>query len=219
MALIATSLALCQVSCVVLINPDSFIVYSILSIYVALCSAAASLPSSLICIALISAPSNIVDLYSAPFLMTYIVSTIAACTLLCDFICICLWGRSSHMLKCIMSLPWATFLHCGASFCDPPYTLLQSNFIALTVVCDILNVSSHCNILSASLWMCCCSLIIVALHRTTGSLPLYYLHHLPWCFLDELVLWAVKTFQLRDHGMVSLTNSLIHLLLVPTHHS
>jgi hypothetical protein len=86
-----------------------------------------------------------------------------------------------------MSLPWATFLHFGASFRDAPYTLLQSDFIASTVVCDILNASSHCDIMSASLQMCCCGSIIVALHRTTGSLPLHYLHHLPWCFLDELV--------------------------------
>jgi hypothetical protein len=122
-------------------------VYSILSIYIALCSTAASLPSSLICIMLISAPSNIVDLYSTPLPMTYIVysGTVATCTLSCNFICIRLWGKSSRMLKCIMSLPWATFLHCGASFRDPPYTLLQSNFIALTVVCDILNASSQCD--------------------------------------------------------------------------
>ena len=86
-----------------------------------------------------------------------------------------------------MSLPWATFLHFGASFRDAPYILLQSDFIASTVVCDILNASSHCDILSASLRTCCCGSIIVALHRTTGSLPLHYLHHLPWCFLDELV--------------------------------
>jgi hypothetical protein len=31
------------------------------------------------------------------------------------------------------------------------------------------------------------------------------------------VLWAVKTCQLRNHGMVSLTNSLIHLLLALVH--
>jgi hypothetical protein len=86
-----------------------------------------------------------------------------------------------------MSLPWATFLHFGASFHDAPYILLQSDFIALTVVCDILNALFHCDILSASLRTCCCSLIIVALHRTMGSLPLHYWHHLPWCFLDELV--------------------------------
>jgi hypothetical protein len=85
-----------------------------------------------------------------------------------------------------MSLPWATFLHFGASFCDAPYILLQSDFIALTVVCDILNASFHCDILSVLLRTCCCSFIIVALHRTMGSLPLHYWHHLPWCFLDEL---------------------------------
>jgi hypothetical protein len=103
------------------------------------------------------------------------------------FICIRLWGKSSCTLKCVMSLPWATFLHFGASFHDAPYILLQSDFIASTVVCDILNASSHCDILSRSLRTCCCSLIIVALHRTMGSLPLHYWHHLPWCFLDELV--------------------------------
>ena len=75
----------------------------------------------------------------------------------------------------------------GASFRDAPYILLQSDFIALTVVCDILNASFHCDILSALLRTCCCSSIIVALHRTMGSLPLHYWHHLPWCFLDELV--------------------------------
>jgi hypothetical protein len=46
----------CQFDCVALINPDSLIVYNVLSIYIALCSAAASLPSSLICIVLTSAP-------------------------------------------------------------------------------------------------------------------------------------------------------------------
>jgi hypothetical protein len=113
--------------------------------------------------------------------MTYIAysGTVATCTLV--------RGKSSCKLKCVMSLPWATFLHCGASFHDPPYTLLQSNFIALNVVCNILNASSHCNVLSALLRTCCCSSIIVALHRTTGSLSLHYWHHLPWCFLDELV--------------------------------
>jgi hypothetical protein len=86
-----------------------------------------------------------------------------------------------------MSLPWVTFLHLGASFRDAPYILLQSDFIASTVVCNILNASSHCDILSTLLRRCCCSLIIVAPHRTMGSLPRHYWHHLPWCFLNELV--------------------------------
>jgi hypothetical protein len=82
--------------------------------------------------------------------MTYMVcsGTIATWTLLCNFICIHLWGESSCTLKCIMSLPWATSLHCGASFCDVSYTLLQSNFVAYTVVCNVLNASSHCDVLS-----------------------------------------------------------------------
>jgi hypothetical protein len=182
-----------------------------------LCVAAASLLSSLICIALISAPSNIVDLYSTPLSMTYIAysGTVATCTLLCDFICICLWGKSSCMLKCIMLLPWATFLHCGASFHDPPYTLLQSNFIALTVVCNILNALSHCNVLSALLWMCSCSSIIVALHRTVGSLSLHYWHHLPWCFLDELV--CCGQLRLVNSGTwIGLTHKLFDLFASST---
>jgi hypothetical protein len=104
-----------------------------------------------------------------------------------------------------MSLPWATFLHCGASFHDASYTLLQSNFIALTVVCVILSVSSHCNILSTSLRTCCCGSIIVAFPRTTGSLPLHYWHHLPWCFLDELV--CCGQLRLVDSGTMEWSHS------------
>jgi hypothetical protein len=157
------------------------------------------------------------DLYSTSLSMTYIAysGTIATCTLLCDFICIRLRGKSSCMLKCIMLLPQATFLHCGASFRNPPYTLLQCNFIALTVVCNILNALSHCDVLSASLWTCSCSSIIVALHRTTGSLSLHYWHHLPWCFLDELV--CCGQLRLVNSGTwIGLTHKLFDLFASST---
>jgi hypothetical protein len=192
----------------VLINANSFIVYSILSIYIALCSAASSLPSSLICIVLISAPSNIVDFYLRPLPMTNIVfsGTVATCTLSCDFIAFVF--KANHLACSSASCRYHEQHSCIVehhSMMPLTHSCNLSNFIALTVVCYILSVSSHCNILSALLWTCCCGSIIVAFHRTTGSLPLHYWHHLPWCFLDELM--CCGQFRLVNSGTMEWSHS------------